>query len=201
MNIAVFISGNGSNLQALIDAEKAQMLSSGKISLVVSNKPGAYGLTRAQKNGIKTYLQEVKDFSSREEYDKKVSELLENENIDLIVLAGFMRLLSEWMVNKYSGKILNIHPSLLPEFKGTHSIKDAFEAGGKVTGVTVHFVNKELDAGPIILQEKIAIEEIDILETLEEKIHKVEHRVYPEAVKLFVEGKLRVDGTIVRILK
>jgi len=114
-------------------------------------------------------------------------------------MAGFMRILSECFVDEYNGRMLNIHPALLPSFKGVHGIKDAFEYGGKITGVTVHFVDKELDGGPVILQSCVRIEEDDTLDTLEEKIHREEHRLYPEAVRLFVQGKIVVEGRKVRL--
>lgn len=194
MNIAVFVSGNGTNLQALIDAEKSEGLAGAKIVLVVSDKTEAFAVKRAEKAGIETFVLEAKGFGSREEYDKKIMEKLRASKIELIVLAGFMRLLSDHFVDEYYGRILNVHPALLPSFKGTHGIKDAFDYGVKVTGVTVHFVNKELDAGPVILQSPVQIDEEDTLGALEEKIHKIEHELYPEAVRLFAQGRLRIEG-------
>jgi len=190
MNIAVFVSGNGTNLQAVIDAVSRGVIKA-KIALVVSNNKDAYALTRAKNAGIETFILSHKGFSSREDYDKEVIKELKKKKIDLVVLAGFMRLLSPLFVKKYKNKILNIHPSLLPQFKGTHGIKDAFRSGAKKTGVTVHFVDEELDHGAIVLQEAVKIEEKDTPESLEEKIHKVEHKLYPEAVRLFVEGKIK----------
>lgn len=201
MNIAVFASGNGTNLEALIDAGSAGKLAGGRIVLVVSDKPEAFALKRAEKAGIETLVLEAKGFSSREEYDKKIIERLKEKNIELVALAGFMRILSDGFIEEYKGKILNIHPALLPSFKGVHGIKDAFSYGVKVTGVTVHFVEKDLDAGPVILQESVRIEESDTLDTLEEKVHKIEHKLYPEAVRLFVSGKLKLEGRKVSILK
>ena len=189
MNIAVFVSGNGTNLQSIIDSAKRGDIK-GKIALVISNNNDAYALTRAKQAGIETFILDHKGFGSREEYDTAISKELEKRDIGLIALAGFMRLLSPHFVKKYKGKILNIHPSILPDFKGTHGIKDAFEAGVAKTGVTVHFVDEELDHGPVILQETVAIEKGDTLDTLEEKIHKIEHRLYPKAIQMFVEGKL-----------
>lgn len=194
MNIAVFVSGSGTNLQALIDAEKKGELAGGRIALVVCDDPGAYALERAEKAGIKTYIQEGPGFNSREEYDSAIVKRLKEEEIELVVLAGFMRILSAPFVDGYTGRILNVHPALLPSFKGTHGIKDALEYGVKTTGVTVHFVNRELDAGPVILQECVRVEKNDTLGSLEEKIHAVEHKLYPEAVRLFVQGKLRIEG-------
>ena len=188
MNIAVFASGNGTNLQAIIDAVKKGIIKA-NLALVVSNNPDAYALTRAKNANIETFILDHKKFSSREEYDKEIIKELEKRNIGLIVLAGFMRLLSGYFVKKYQRKIINIHPSLLPLFKGTHGIRDAFNAKSEKTGVTVHFVDEELDHGPIVMQKEVKIEKTDTPETLEEKIHKVEHEVYPEAIKLFVDGR------------
>jgi len=200
MNIAVFVSGNGTNLQALIDAESKGGLAGGGIKLVVSNNRDAYALERARAAGIETFILETTDFKSREEYDKKVIRKLEEKKIDLVVLAGFMRVLSGHFVEKYAWRILNIHPSLLPCFKGTHAIKDAFEAKMAVTGVTVHFVIRELDAGPVILQSSVRVDPDDTLETLKERIHAMEHKLYPQAVRLFVEGRLQVEDGRVKIL-
>ena len=199
MNIAVFVSGNGSNLQALIEAESRGDISPGKISLVVCDNPQAYALERAAKAGKKVFVLEAEKGKAREEYDRQVAERLEKEEIGGIVLAGFMRILSGEVIDRYKNRILNIHPSLLPKFKGARSIKDAFEAGTKETGVTVHFVTSELDAGPIILQEKVSVDEGETLETLKEKIHRIEHKVYPEVVKLFTRGKLKIQGDKVEI--
>ncbi|MBU0570725.1 MAG: phosphoribosylglycinamide formyltransferase [Candidatus Omnitrophica bacterium] len=191
MNIAVFVSGNGSNLQALIDAEKKGGLSSGKIKLVVCDKSDAFALVRAKKHNIPVFVLTGDRHASREEYDKVIIEELDQKNIGLIVLAGFMRILSGHFVNKYANRILNIHPALLPAFKGANGIKDAYDAGVDVTGVTVHFVIEELDSGPIIFQEEVKIGKNESLEKLEEKIHKVEHKLYPKAVRMFVDGEMR----------
>ncbi len=177
MNIAVFVSGNGSNLQALIDAEARGELATGKITLIVCDQPEAFALKRAEKAEIKTFVLEAAGVASREEYDKKVAKELEKENIELIVLAGFMRILSGDFVDKYQGRIMNIHPALLPSFKGTHGIRDAVEYGVKVTGVTVHFVDQGLDSGPVILQKCVPIEKEDTMDTLEESIHREEHKM------------------------
>ncbi len=191
MNIAVFVSGNGSNLQALIDAEHSGNLSDGEIKLVVCDQPDAFALIRAQKADIPVFLQEGKGYASREAYDQSIIQRLKKDKIELIVLAGFMRILSGHLVNEYKNKILNIHPALLPAFKGANGIKDAYEADVDVTGVTVHFVTEELDSGPVILQEKVPIEKDDTLEELEEKVHKVEHEMYPEAVRMFIDGEIK----------
>ncbi len=198
MNIAVFASGKGTNLQAIIDAVSRGEIKA-VISLVIGDRSNAKALDRAKKAGIKAVYINPRDFSSREEFDKKAISYLEKNNVGLVVLAGFMRLLSPYFVKKYRNRIMNIHPSLLPAFKGTSGIKDAWEYGMKITGVTVHFINEDLDAGPIILQKPVMIEETDTLESLEEKIHRTEHQIYPEAINLFIEGRLEVKGRRVKI--
>ncbi|MBL7157171.1 MAG: phosphoribosylglycinamide formyltransferase [Candidatus Omnitrophica bacterium] len=198
MNIAVFVSGNGTNLQAIIDAVLGGKIKA-KIRLVVSDNEDAYALTRARDANIETFVLSPKGFSSREDYDKEIIKELEKKDIGLIVLAGFMRLVSDLFIKKYKNKILNVHPALLPSFKGMHGIKDAFLYGVKKTGVTVHFVDEKLDHGPIILQEAVEVEENETLETLEAKIHKIEHRLYPEAIRLFTEGKLKIENRKVKI--
>lgn len=198
MKIAVFCSGNGTNLQAIIDAVKSGFIKA-DLALVVSDNPQAYALERAKKVGIKTFILAKAGFRTREEYDKEIIKKLEGENIDLIVLAGFMRLLSSYLVNKYRDRILNIHPALLPSFKGTHGVKDALDYGVKITGPTVHFVDARLDSGPIIIQETVEIKNDDTEESLAARIHEKEHVIYPKAIKWFVEGKLKVEGRKVRV--
>ena len=193
MNIAVFCSGNGTNLQAVINAVKRGYIKA-ELALVVSDNPEAYALTRAKKAKIKTFVLTKKGFATREDYDKEIINKLEEEKIGLVVLAGFMRLLSPYFVNKYRNRILNIHPALLPSFKGTHGVKDALDYGVKVTGPTVHFVDEKLDAGPIIIQATVEVRDSDTEETLAERIHKKEHIIYPKAIKWFVEGKLKIQG-------
>lgn len=193
MNIAVFCSGNGTNFQAIINKVKAGYIKA-NIALMVCDNPQAYALERARKAKVKTFLLTKDGNKNREEYDKAVIKKLEEENIDLVVLAGFMRLLSTYFVNKYRNRILNIHPALLPLFKGTHGIKDALDYGVKITGPTVHFVDEGLDAGPVIIQEAVKVKDDDTEETLAQRIHKKEHIIYPKAIKLFVEGRLEIKG-------
>lgn len=199
MNIAVFVSGRGTNLAAIIKALKKGIIKA-SLSLVISDNKDAYALKRAKRAKIKAVFIDPKHSASREDYDAEIIKVLEAENIDLIVLAGFMRIISSVLIKRFPNKILNIHPALLPSFKGTHAIKDAFDYGVKVTGVTVHFVNEKMDSGPIILQQSLKIRDDDSLEALEAKIHKIEHKLYPEAIKLFVEGKLKVEGRGVKIV-
>lgn len=204
--IAVFISGGGSNLQALMDAIKDGYINEGYIEIVFSNKKDAYGLERAIKSGIKTMFLDPKEFSSREEYDEYLSGKMNSMNIDLICLAGYMRILTEKFLDKFRGKIMNIHPALLPSFGGPGMYglnvhKAVLESGVKITGCTVHFVDKGVDTGPIIIQKCVAVDDDDTPETLQKKVLKYEHQAYPEAVKLFTEGKLKIEGRKVRILK
>jgi len=199
MNFAVMASGRGGNLQAIINA-----IGDGRIKadlkLVLSDKKDAFALERARKANIPDLYINPRDFDSRESYDRAVVERLREFKVDFVVLAGYMRLVSDYFIQQYPDKILNIHPSLLPEFKGMHAIKDAFDSGAAATGCSVHFVVKEMDAGPVILQEKVGISRQDTLESLEEKIHQAEHRVYPQAIDLFVRGKLKLEGGKVTVL-
>jgi len=197
--IAVFASGFGSNLQAIIDYNKDHGLN-GEIALVFSNNKDAFALERAKESKIKSVFLDPSDYVTREEFDKKIIELLEEEKIDLVVLAGYMFLVSPILVRKFKNRILNIHPALLPSFKGTHGIKDAYGYGVKVTGVTVHFVDEGLDSGPIIIQRAVDISQDESMEELEEKIHRVEHEIYPLAVKYFCEDRLKIEGRKVKIL-
>lgn len=199
MNIAVFASGNGSNFQAIADAVKAGSIKA-KLVFLVCDNPKAFVLERAKKARVEALLVQRRDFSSKSDYEKKIIQELKKRDVGLIALAGYMKMVGADLLSAYKMKILNIHPVLLPSFKGTEGIKDALEYGVKVTGPTVHFVDEEMDHGPIILQAAVKVEENDTEETLAEKIHNQEHRIYPEAVRLFVEGKLKIEGRKVRIL-
>jgi phosphoribosylglycinamide formyltransferase-1 len=179
---AILISGRGSNMQALVEAAKEQNYPA-EIGLVISNKEDAAGLEFARKNGIKTAVVNHKNFSSREDFDKKVAEIIDENNCQIVCLAGFMRLLSGWFVNHYHDRLLNIHPSLLPNFKGGNAVADALKAGAKKSGCTVHFVVEEMDAGPIILQAEVEILENDTIQTLAARILQQEHLIYKAALK------------------
>lgn len=198
MNIAVLCSGSGTNLQAIIDNIKSGYIPA-KLALVLSDKKDAFALDRARKSGIETIVLNPKDYKTREDFDKEVAKNLKKRNVELVVLAGFMRLLSPYLIKEYKNKIMNIHPALLPSFKGTHAVKDALSYGVKVTGPTVHFVDEHLDNGPIILQRCVEIKADDTEDTLLERVHSVEHKIYPEAVKLFAEGRLKIEGRCVVI--
>jgi len=197
--VAVFASGFGSNLQALIDFQEKGKLC-GEIALVFSNNDNAYALERAKKHNIKTSCFSPSDFENRLKYDLKLADLLEAEKIDLLVLAGYMLLIGKPVLENYKNRIINIHPALLPSFKGTHGIKDAFEYGVKITGVTVHFVDEGLDTGPIIFQEAVKVESKDTIESIKEKIHRVEHSIYPLAVQYYCSGRLKISGRKVIII-
>jgi phosphoribosylglycinamide formyltransferase-1 len=196
---AVFISGKGSNLQAIIDAVKAGEIHA-ELALVLSSNDNAYGLKRAEEAGVKTLVINPKDYTNPQSADRDIVIHLKHEHIDFIILAGYMRILTPYFIKCYPNKILNVHPSLLPAFKGATAIKDAFTYGAKVTGVTIHFVNEKMDSGPIIAQDAVRIAEDDTLETLEEKIHKLEHRLYPKAVALFAEHRLKLKGRRVEVI-
>lgn len=198
MNIAVFASGRGSNFSAIIKAVKQKKIKA-RLALLVCDNPQAGAILHAQKAGIKVALVRREDFSSKNDFESQIITSIRAAKIDLIVLAGFMRMLSSSFVASFKNRIINIHPSLLPVFKGSTGIKDAFDYGAKVTGVTVHFVDEEMDHGPIILQQPLKVEEDDTLEDLEEKIHKLEHRLYPQAIQLYIRGRLKQEGRRIKI--
>jgi len=200
MNIAVFASGSGTNFQALIDRVKDGYIPA-RIALLVSDNKDAYAIQRAEKAGIETFILSPKGFASREDYDREIIKKLKAEDIGLVVLAGFMRLISGHFAKEYKNRIFNIHPALLPAFKGTRGVRDALRYGVKVTGPTVHFVDEELDHGPIVLQDTVAVSDDDTEESLHNKVHQKEYEIYPKAVKLFAEDKLRIEGRRVRIME
>jgi phosphoribosylglycinamide formyltransferase-1 len=200
MNIAVLVSGRGSNLQAMIDSIENGYLKA-RISVVISNIENAYALLRAKKHGIEAVFVDPEKYSSKEFYEKQVLAVLKKHNAELILLAGYMKILGKTLLLAYKDRILNIHPALLPAFSGLHAQKQAFEHGVKVAGCTVHFVDETLDGGAIILQRCVEVKEDDTDETLADRILEQEHKIYPEAVKLFVENRLRIEGRKVKILR
>jgi phosphoribosylglycinamide formyltransferase-1 len=189
-SVVVLISENGSNLQALMDFSSAGNY---RVSGVISNKPDAYGLQRAKQSNIPTTVVDHKQYASRDLFDQALSQAIDEYEPGLIVLAGFMRILGADFIKRYQGKILNIHPSLLPNYPGTNTHQRVLDAGEKIHGVSVHFVTEELDGGPVIAQESIAIESIDDAETLALRIHEKEHVLYPAVVSLFADGRLSLD--------
>lgn len=192
IRIAVLASGRGSNLQAIIDSIEKGYIKNVRIVIVISDRENAYALERARKHKISAKFVNPKKFQSKDDYESKILKILEERKIDLICLAGYMRLVGKNILNKFKGRIMNIHPSLLPSFPGTHAQKDALEYGVKISGATVHFVDEGIDTGPIIIQACVAVFDDDTVETLSERILKEEHRIYPLAIKLFLKNYRRV---------
>lgn len=188
-NVVVLLSGTGSNLQALIDSTRTGD-SPVRIAAVISNRSDAYGLQRARDAGIDTRSLDHKAFDGREAFDSALIELIDAFNPKLVVLAGFMRILSADFVRHYEGRLLNIHPSLLPKYKGMHTHQRALDAGDSEHGCSVHFVTEELDGGPLVVQAVVPVESGDSAQTLAQRVHTQEHRIYPLAVRWFAEGRL-----------
>jgi len=193
INIGVLASGRGTNLQAIIEAIEGGKIE-GRINIVISDNRDAFALKRAKQNNIETQYVDFKSFKNREDYDKEIIKILEEKKIDLVVLAGYMRILSPFFINAYKNKIMNIHPALLPSFPGLHAQRQAVEYGAKVSGCTVHFVDEGVDSGPIVLQKSVEVKDDDTEELLEERILKEEHQIYPKAIQLFSEGRLMIKG-------
>ena len=191
--IGVLLSGRGSNFEALAASVAAGRIPNAEISIVVSNRETAQGIEKARARGIEARVIPSKGLE-RDAYDKLVVAALREKNVDLVCLAGYMRLLSPYFVKEYPQRILNIHPSLLPAFPGLESQRQALEHGAKFSGCTVHFVDENLDAGPIVMQAVVAIEDHDTAETLSERILREEHRIYTEAVRIVLEGRFRIEG-------
>ncbi len=195
--LVVLISGNGSNLQAIIDAIKEQGLQA-EVRAVISNNPDAYGLTRARNANIAAEVLDHRNFPSREAYDRELQLLIDRYQPDLVVLAGFMRILTEDFVNHYHGRMLNIHPSLLPKYQGLNTHQRVLEAGDNVHGVSVHFVTPELDGGPVILQAEIPVHPGDSPDDLAQRVHQQEHVIYPLVIRWFTENRLALNGDTVQ---
>lgn len=196
--LGVLCSGRGTDLQSIIDAIQRGELNA-EISVVLTDKPNVMALERAARAGIKNICVDRKKFSERADFE---AELLKNlAGVDLVILAGFMRILSPEFVRRYAGRLMNIHPSLLPSFKGAHAHRDALAYGVKISGCTVHFVDGGTDSGPIILQAAVEVFDDDTEETLSARILEKEHVIYPQAIKLFVEGRLKIEGRKVKILE
>ena len=190
--IVVLISGNGSNLQAIIDHCESGNIN-GEITCVVSNKDDAYGIQRAEASNIKTEIINEDKFESRKDFNEELFNLLLNLNADLIVLAGFMKILNEKTANYFFGKIINIHPSLLPKYPGLNTHTKVIDNKEKYHGVSIHYVSSQLDAGPLIAQGQIIVNKNESIEKLEERIHKVEHMIYPEVIKLICDNKIYLE--------
>ncbi|MBI5894290.1 MAG: phosphoribosylglycinamide formyltransferase [Deltaproteobacteria bacterium] len=193
IRLGVLVSGNGTNLQAIIDAIEAKKLDAG-VNVVISNNPNAYAIQRAKNHNIPVEVILNSTSSAREDYDSIIIETLKRYSVDLVVLAGFMRLLSSKFIRAFPMRIMNIHPALLPAFPGLNVQKKAIDYGVKFSGATVHFVDDGVDTGPIIIQAVVPVYDDDTEETLAERILKEEHRIYPYAIQLFAEGRLEIKG-------
>lgn len=198
-NIVILISGRGSNMQAIVEAHEAGQLAGGQIAAVVSNRPNAAGLAWAAARGIATAVVDHTTFADRETFDTALADTLNRFNPDLVVLAGFMRILTAGFTQRFAGRMMNIHPSLLPAFTGLHTHERAIAAGCKLAGATVHFVTAELDHGPIIAQGCVPILTGDTADTVAARVLKIEHQLYPQAVRWFVQDRLSIDGLQVAI--
>ncbi|MFH1857294.1 MAG: phosphoribosylglycinamide formyltransferase [Candidatus Omnitrophota bacterium] len=198
--IAVFCSGHGTNLQVILDASRKKKLKA-TVVLVVSDRKRAFALERARRAGVETLIFSARIFPSRERYEQALIQSLKSRRVEAVVLAGFMRVLSPTFVQAYRHRILNIHPALLPSFRGMTAVQDALAQGVRWTGVTVHLVDEGVDTGPIVLQEVVPVKPNDTEASLHERIHRVEHRLYPRAIALLLEKKLRVVGRKVEILR
>jgi len=197
--LGVLISGSGTNLQAILDACSSGALDA-RVAVVVSSKADAYGLTRAANAGVPGVHIDRAAFVDAAGYNSAIRDVLQAHGVELVVMAGYMRLLGKEVLDAFPSAVINLHPALLPSFIGAHAIEDAYEYGVKVTGVTVHFADEEFDRGPIIAQEPVTIEPEDTIETLETKIHAVEHVLYPKAIQLIAEGRVEIVGRTVRVL-
>ncbi|OOZ34764.1 phosphoribosylglycinamide formyltransferase [Solemya velesiana gill symbiont] len=191
--LVVLISGSGSNLQAIIDGAAADLPV--EIRAVISNRTDAYGLERARKAGIATKVLDHKDYADREGYDQALGDLIETYEPGLVILAGFMRILSAEFVSRFHGRMFNIHPSLLPKYRGLHTHKRALDANDELHGASVHFVTEELDGGPLVLQVNVPVEEDDTEESLAARVLTQEHIIYPTAIRWFAEGRLKMNGS------
>lgn len=198
LQLGVLISGSGTNLQAVIDAVESGQLDA-RVAVVISSHAGAHGLVRAQKHNIDAVHVERGDYETALAYNKAILNELDSHDVDVVVMAGYMRLLGKDILDAFPNAVVNLHPALLPSFPGASGIKDAFEYGVKVTGVTVHYATENFDEGPIIAQEPIQISEDDTLQSLEAKIHEVEHMLLPMALQLIAQGRVQVEGRRVRI--
>lgn len=198
LSLAVLVSGSGSNLQSLIDRIEQGVLDA-EIKVVLSNNPGAYGLTRASTHGIPSRALAHTEYASREAFDADLLRIIEAHHAEAVLLAGFMRILTPAFVQSFPGKLLNIHPALLPSFPGVHGQRDAAEYGVRISGCTVHVVDEAMDHGPIIIQAAVPAEPGEGGESLGARILKLEHRIYPQAVQWLAEGRLHIEGRQVRL--
>ena len=201
INIAVLVSGRGSNLQAIIDNIENGTIPNASVSLVISDIKDAYAMERSINHGIDAIFVDPASYPDKAGFENKILHFLEEYNIGLVLLAGYMRVVGPTLLDPFKGRMINIHPALLPSFPGLHAQQQAFEHGVKVSGCTVHFVDEGVDTGPIIIQKCVPVLEDDTQDTLASRILEQEHKIFPEAVRLFVRGKLNIEGHKVRIVE
>ncbi|WP_198407760.1 phosphoribosylglycinamide formyltransferase [Thermotoga profunda] len=198
LKVGILASGNGTNLQTIIDKSEKKELPV-RVVVVISDKPDAYALQRASKHSIPTFVVKPRDFADKVSYEQKMIDILKSHDVELVVLAGFMKILSPHFIGAFRNRIINIHPSLIPafcgkDFYGMKVHQAVIDSGVKITGATVHFVDENVDAGPIIIQKAIEVKDNDTAETVALKVHQIEHQILPEAIRLFAEGKLKIVG-------
>ncbi|MEW6066857.1 MAG: phosphoribosylglycinamide formyltransferase [Nitrospirota bacterium] len=198
LKIGVLASGRGSNFQSIIDAINSGQLNA-HIAILITDNASAFAIERAKKHGIEHLVMDIREYGSKDDYFEKIAMEMKKRGVELVVLAGFMRIVKKPLIDAFPNKIMNIHPAILPAFPGLHGQKQALEYGVKISGCTVHFVDDGMDTGPIIIQAAVPIFHGDTEETLSERILKLEHKIYPEAIRLFSEGRLEIDARIVRI--
>lgn len=198
LKIGVMASGRGSNFQAIINSIEAGRINA-QIKVLITDNPDAFSIERAKKHGIESLVMKPEHYSSRHEYFRIVAAELKKKYVELVVLAGFMRIVGKPLLDVYPNRVINIHPALLPSFPGLHGQKQAIDYGARISGCTVHFVDEGMDTGPIILQAALPVKDDDTEETLSERILKLEHKIYPEAIKLFSEGRIKLKGRKVTI--
>ncbi len=194
MKIAVLVSGSGTNLQTLIEQLHQDETSGIDIAVVLSDRRKAYALTRAKRVGIPTHVVRTQDYENRLDFDAEISRVIEQYAVELIVLAGFMKLFQPPFVQKYRNRIINVHPTLLPAFPGAHPVADTLAYGVKIAGITVHFVDEDVDSGPIIAQSTVPVLDTDDEESLHNRIQVEEHKLYPQVIKWYAQGKLKIEG-------
>jgi phosphoribosylglycinamide formyltransferase-1 len=198
LNLGVLASGRGSNLQAIIDEIEAGRLNA-SIKLLVVDNPDAYAIERAKKHSIEYLYINPKELPSKGDFFRKIADELKARNVELVVLAGFMRIVRKPLIDAFPNKIMNIHPALLPSFPGLHGQKQAVDYGVKISGCTVHFVDEGMDTGPVIIQAAVTVSPDDTEDTLSERILRLEHKIFPEAIRLYSEGRLSAEGRVVKI--
>jgi phosphoribosylglycinamide formyltransferase-1 len=200
VNLGVLASGRGSNFQSIIDSIASGHIKA-RIQILITDNPQAYAIERAEKSGIPCLVMKLSDYSGQDEYYENIAKELKSRKVDLVILAGFMRVVKRPLIEAFPMKIMNIHPALLPSFPGLHGQQQAVDYGVKISGCTVHFVDEGVDTGPVIIQVAVPVNDHDTEDSLSDRILKYEHKIFPYAIKLFAEGRIRVDGRTVKVEK